>query len=252
MEQKELMLALSAVSETEVSQVALSSSSKRIKVDMNTRRITGHTEFGVIKDHLAEDIIFEVGRYKGNTDLAEKNCAIHWENGENGGVIPITEVDLSEPGKILMRWELSDEFTQYEGKIAYALHFFSIVDGGFTYHAATNAAAGTLGNTLNASAHSQNKITPSEIEVYIAKMNALSAAIDFKIANLEVSDEQIKKCVGEYIEENPDVCLPEVTEEDKDKILQVVDGSWKKVSVADSAVKNYIDDYINSALEGEY
>ena len=84
-----------------------------------------------------------------------------------------------------MRWELSDEFTQYAGDIAYALHFFSIIDGGFTYHAATNAEHGKLGTTLNASAHSRNKITPSEIEIYIAKMNELNAKIDQKIANID-------------------------------------------------------------------
>ena len=181
MDQKELLAALMVAAETPISHVDLSASTQRIKVDMDTRKITGHKEFGVIKDHLAENIIFEVKRYKGDTDLAEKDCAIHWENGENGGVLPVTEVDLSEDGLILMRWELSDEFTQYAGSIAYALHFFSILDGGFTYHAATNAAVGTLGTTLNASAHSKNKITPSEIEVYIAKMNELSAAMDEQV-----------------------------------------------------------------------
>lgn len=37
-----------------------------------------------------------------------------------------------------------------------------------------------------------------------------------------------------------------------DKILQVVDGKPAWVSVADSAVKTYIDEYISSALEGDY
>lgn len=181
MDQKELMQLLEEAQNAPVSYVDLKMATQRIKVDMDTRKITGYTEFGVIKDHLAENIIFEVKRYKGDTDLAEKHCAIHWENGKNGGVVPVTEIDLSEDGHILMRWELSDEFTQYAGSIAYALHFFSILDGGFTYHAATNAAVGTLGTTLNASAHSKNKITPSEIEVYIAKMNELSAAMDEQV-----------------------------------------------------------------------
>jgi len=203
MESNELLRLLEAAQDVPVSQVDLSASTKRIKVDMDTRKITGHTEFGVIKDHLAETVVFEVKRYKGDTDLAEKNCAIHWENGENGGVLPVTEIDLSEDGHILMRWELHDEFTQHEGKIVYALHFFSILDGGFTYHAATNAAAGMLGGTLNASAHSRNKITPSEIEVYIAKMNALSAEIDQKIDSLEMTDEQAQKAVNNYLSKNP-------------------------------------------------
>lgn len=46
--------------------------------------------------------------------------------------------------------------------------------------------------------------------------------------------------------------LPKVTEEDNDKILQVVNGVWTAVSLAGSAVGTYIDEYINSALEGDY
>ncbi len=46
--------------------------------------------------------------------------------------------------------------------------------------------------------------------------------------------------------------LPAVTAEDNEKILQVVDGVWTKLAIADSAVKTYIDDYINTALGGDY
>lgn len=46
--------------------------------------------------------------------------------------------------------------------------------------------------------------------------------------------------------------LPAVTAEDNGKVLQVANGVWKSVSVADSAVKTYIDEYISSALGGEY
>lgn len=46
--------------------------------------------------------------------------------------------------------------------------------------------------------------------------------------------------------------LPEVSEADEGKIFCVVDGKLVLVPVADSSVKTYVDDYINSALEGEY
>ena len=46
--------------------------------------------------------------------------------------------------------------------------------------------------------------------------------------------------------------LPTVTGTDNNKILQVVNGEWTAVKVADSSVKTFVDDYINSALEGEY
>ena len=46
--------------------------------------------------------------------------------------------------------------------------------------------------------------------------------------------------------------LPAVTEDDNDKILQVVGGKYTLVFVEDSVVKNYIDGYISEALGGEY
>lgn len=48
------------------------------------------------------------------------------------------------------------------------------------------------------------------------------------------------------------VGIPTPTPADNDKILQVVDGVYSLVAVADSAVATYVDDYINSALEGDY
>lgn len=46
--------------------------------------------------------------------------------------------------------------------------------------------------------------------------------------------------------------LPTVTEEDKDKILQVVDGVWVKVTAENSVIKTYVEDYLNEALGGDY
>ena len=44
----------------------------------------------------------------------------------------------------------------------------------------------------------------------------------------------------------------DTTTEDNDKILCVVNGEWTAVTIADSPVKTYIDDYINEALGGDY
>lgn len=46
--------------------------------------------------------------------------------------------------------------------------------------------------------------------------------------------------------------LPTVTTDDNDKILQVVNGEWSVISIVDSAVKTYIDNYIDEALGGDY
>lgn len=46
--------------------------------------------------------------------------------------------------------------------------------------------------------------------------------------------------------------FPSVTADDNNKILQVVNGAWAKVEVKDSYVATFVDDYISSALEGDY
>lgn len=46
--------------------------------------------------------------------------------------------------------------------------------------------------------------------------------------------------------------FPSVTADDNNKILQVVNGAWEKVAVKDSYVATFVDDYISSALEGDY
>lgn len=46
--------------------------------------------------------------------------------------------------------------------------------------------------------------------------------------------------------------LPSVTAADNGKVLQVVDGEWSAVTVEDSSVKTFVEDYISSALEGDY
>lgn len=46
--------------------------------------------------------------------------------------------------------------------------------------------------------------------------------------------------------------IPSVTTADNGKLMQVVDGAWASVPVADSAVKTFVDEYISSALEGDY
>ena len=46
--------------------------------------------------------------------------------------------------------------------------------------------------------------------------------------------------------------LPTVTNSDNGKILCVQDGKWKAAEIAVSSVATYIDEYISSALGGEY
>lgn len=49
-----------------------------------------------------------------------------------------------------------------------------------------------------------------------------------------------------------DRALPTVSEADNGKVMEVVNGVLTLVPVAESSVKTFVDDYISSALEGDY
>lgn len=46
--------------------------------------------------------------------------------------------------------------------------------------------------------------------------------------------------------------LPAITAEDEDKMIQIVDGRYTLVSIKESSIATYIDEYINEALGGDY
>lgn len=46
--------------------------------------------------------------------------------------------------------------------------------------------------------------------------------------------------------------LPDVTTSDNGKILQVVNGEWVAISIEESSIKTYLDEYIRSVLESDY
>ena len=59
--------------------------------------------------------------------------------------------------------------------------------------------------------------------------------------------------LSELIIPEPEECgLPKVTAAENGKILQVNNGKWEAAAVADTSVKTYIDEYISSALGGDY
>lgn len=248
---QQLVADMEGLAATPVTEVSLADATERIIVDMDSRHVTINSKFfGNIIDHLAKRKVFEITRYVNGVDLAEHTCVIHWENGTNGGVIPVTKRDLSEEGKILIPWEITVEFTQNKGLIVFAVHFFSIVDGAFTYHISSNPAQGELRETLNATDHSLQKITPSEMEVFIQKMLDLSAEIDEKLkyatdegkVNTPLDEEgnPTHGNAGQFLQSNGDRTtkwtdlpkeLPEVTEADNGKIAQVVNGIWTAVDI---------------------
>lgn len=68
---------------------------------------------------------------------------------------------------------------------------------------------------------------------------------------------KIKKDNGSWEEisgfaSNSDNKLPTVTIDNNDNVLQVVNGEWKVLSLENSTIANYIDEYIADALGGSY
>lgn len=66
------------------------------------------------------------------------------------------------------------------------------------------------------------------------------------------TDADKQEIAGEIMQAAGDLLLPPVTGDDNNQILQIVNGVWVKVAVKDSSVATFIDDYISSALEGDY
>lgn len=66
------------------------------------------------------------------------------------------------------------------------------------------------------------------------------------------TDADKQEIADEIMQAAGDLLLPPVTGDDNNHILQIVNGAWVKVAVKDSSVATFIDDYISSALEGDY
>lgn len=147
-----------------MTQVDLSGYTDRIQVDMTTRKIADAGRAGTQYDHKAVRKVFEVDRHLNGVDLAEKLASIHWACGMNGGVYPVTEWDTqSVEGKILIKWELLQEYTQ-SAVLAYAIHFYGLEGDEYGYHASTRIARDVLPPTLVMTDHSNKTGDPAAIE----------------------------------------------------------------------------------------
>lgn len=163
-----------------VAYVDLSLVSDRVPVDMGTRQVkfpAGVQRLGVQYDHLAEKVTFETDRYVDGVDLAQHTIAVQWANGENGGIYPVTEIDLGMDGKILFNWTISGNMTQNATALAFSIHFYSILDGQFTYSLYTVPASREITAGLAAGGQEGGNITPDEIAVYLQRMSDLNKEI---------------------------------------------------------------------------
>ena len=167
---------------TEVSYTTIPSEEPKFKIDLKNRSITVPKEFeflGTKNEHNAETVYFEIDRYFDKTDLSEHTCIIQFENNQkNGGLYPVTVIDKeSEEGKLIFGWEIKDDVTALAGDVLFAVRFYSIDENNkFTYNLNTLIGKSVILDTLDVDNPSIIENYPSELAVWLERMNELSTA----------------------------------------------------------------------------
>ena len=163
----------------------LPSNEPRFIIDANSREINIPFEFsflGVIGDHKAETIYFEIDRYFDEVDLSKHTCVIQFVNKNpktlecNEGLYPVTTMDVNSiDGKIIFGWNIMNDVTQIAGDIHFSIRFYSIDSNNkFTYNFNTLTANSIILDTLDVKHTSIIEISPSELQVWNDKMNQMN------------------------------------------------------------------------------
>ena len=163
----------------------LPSNEPRFIIDANSREINIPFEFsflGVIGDHKAETIYFEIDRYFDDEDLSTHTCVIQFVNRNpktlkyNEGLYPVTTMDVNSiDGKIIFGWNIMNDVTQIAGDIHFSIRFYSIDSNNkFTYNFNTLTANSIILDTLDVKHTSIIEITPSELRAWSDKMNQMN------------------------------------------------------------------------------
>ena len=163
----------------------LPSNEPRFIIDANSREINIPFEFsflGVIGDHKAETIYFEIDRYFDDEDLSTHTCVIQFVNRNpktleyNEGLYPVTTMDVNSiDGKIIFGWNIMNDVTQIAGDIHFSIRFYSIDSNNkFTYNFNTLTANSIILDTLDVKRTSIIEISPSELQAWNDKMNQMN------------------------------------------------------------------------------
>lgn len=167
----------------------LPSNEPRFIIDANSREINIPFEFsflGVIGDHKAETIYFEIDRYFDEVDLSKHTCVIQFVNKNpktlecNEGLYPVTTMDVNSlDGKIIFGWNIMNDATQIAGDIHFSIRFYSIDSNNkFTYNFNTLTATSIILDTLDVKTSSSADISSSELQVWIDRMNEINLETD--------------------------------------------------------------------------
>ena len=163
----------------------LPSNEPRFIIDANSREINIPFEFsflGVIGDHKAETIYFEIDRYFDDVDLSEHTCVIQFINKNpetlkfNEGFYPVATMDVNSiDGKIIFGWNIMNDATQIAGDIHFSIRFYSIDSNNkFTYNFNTLTANSIILDTLDVKHSSIIGVSPSELQTWNDKMNQMN------------------------------------------------------------------------------
>ena len=163
----------------------LPSNEPRFIIDANSREINIPFEFsflGVIGDHKAETIYFEIDRYFDDEDLSTHTCVIQFVNKNpktlecNEGLYPVTTMDVNSiDGKIIFGWNIMNDVTQIAGDIHFSIRFYSIDSNNkFTYNFNTLTANSIILDTLDVKHSSIIGVSPSELQTWNDKMNQMN------------------------------------------------------------------------------
>lgn len=169
----------------EVTYAHLPSNEPRFIIDANSREINIPFEFsflGVIGDHKAETIYFEIDRYFDDEDLSAHTCVIQFINKNpktfkfNEGLYPVTTMDVNSiDGKIIFGWNIMNDATQIAGDIHFSIRFYSIDSNNkFTYNFNTLTANSIILDTLDVKHTSIIEMSPSELQAWNDKMNQIN------------------------------------------------------------------------------
>ena len=99
------------------------------EINLNTREIETPKDIVVKKDHNSDTFYFIVDRFFDYMDLSTTSCVIFYNIGECTYLYPVPYYDLyslSNYGKMIMPWHLSEVVTQEAGEVEFSFQFFKM------------------------------------------------------------------------------------------------------------------------------
>ena len=192
--------------------VMLPGSEARFIIDANERTILVPDEFtflGVLNDHKAETVYFEIDRYFDQADLSTKTCIVQFEamgemNGSEyelaSGFYPVTKMDVTTAdGKIIFGWEIQNDVTAHAANVYFSIRFYETksVDDTivFAYNFNTLASMLPVKNTLN-TMNASDAVSPTETEALTEKFTSMAKAVKKDVEAAEQAASQATELVA--------------------------------------------------------